>query len=308
VRRQPFGTSATPRPAGNALEPAALAPTDRMKPHAYTRIARPLALSFLCAAGAASAQDGPPRPLWEIGGVALGAWQQAYPGSDRQVRRAIAVPYAIYRGRILRADNEGVGLRAVRTPEYEFDISAAFAFGSDADEDPVRRGMPDLGTLVEFGPRLKWNLGGSPSTGRWRLDLPLRGVFDLSDSLEYRGAVFQPGVVWAHRLAPGWTVAASASLLFADGRLARTFYEVEPQYATATRPAYDARGGLLATRVGASVAHDLARDWTVFGFARIDSVAGAANRDSPLVRRTNGGTVGVGVSYTWLRSSRPAAD
>lgn len=273
---------------------------------------RPLLLSACLAclawSGAAQAQEATGRPLWEIGGVALGVSQQAYPGSDQRVRRGLALPYLIYRGRFLRADSDGVGVRPVKTPTYEFDISAAGAFGSDADRDPARRGMPNLGTLVEFGPRLKWHLGGTPGGGRWRLDLPLRGVFDLSDSLTYRGTVFQPGVVWAKRVAPRWNVSASLSVLMADEKLANTFYEVEPRFATAARPAYDAEAGLLATRLGASLSHDLTRDWTVFGFARLDSVAGAANRDSPLVRRTTSGTVGLGVSYTWLRSSRPAED
>jgi len=276
-------------------------------------LARPLLLSAttlacLAGSGAAQAQDSAGRPLWEIGGVALGVSQQAYPGSDQRVRRGIALPYLIYRGRYLRADSDGVGVRPVKTPTYEFDISAAGAFGSDANRDPARRGMPNLGTLVEFGPRLKWHLGGSPEGGRWRLDLPLRGVFDLSDSLNYKGAVFQPGIVWAKRVAPAWNVSASLSMLVADERLANTFYEVEPRFATPTRPTYDAKAGLLATRLGASVSHDLTRDWTLFGFARLDSVAGAVNRDSPLVRQTTGGTVGIGVSWTWLRSSQPASD
>ncbi|KQT07592.1 MipA/OmpV family protein [Ramlibacter sp. Leaf400] len=266
------------------------------------------ALACLSCTAAAQAQDAPARPLWEIGGVAVGVSQQAYPGSDQRVRRGVALPYFIYRGQFLRADSDGVGVRAVRTPTYEFDVSAGWSFGSDADQDPVRRGMPNLGTLVEFGPRLKWHLGGSAQTGRWRLDLPLRGVFDLSDSLNYRGMVFQPGVIWQLRPAPGWTVSSSVSAVIADSRLASTFYEVAPVFATPTRPAYEADAGLLAWRLGASLSRDLTRDWTVFGFARIDSVAGATNRDSPLVRRTNGGTVGVGVSWTWMRSSRPAID
>lgn len=33
---------------------------------------------------------------------------------------------------------------------------------------------------------------------------------------------------------------------------------------------------------------NLSRDWRVFGFGRIDSASGAANEDSPLVRRTSG--------------------
>jgi outer membrane scaffolding protein for murein synthesis (MipA/OmpV family) len=278
------------------------------------RLPRALALALLpftaIAAIAQGEADPPPsaastgRPLWEIGGVALGVSQQAYPGSSRQVHRGLALPFAVYRGRFFRADNDGIGVRPVKTPLYELDISAAGSFGSSANDDPVRRGMPSIGTLVEFGPRLKVNLGPAPLGGRWRLDLPLRGVLDLSHQLKYRGAVFQPGITWSRRPGGGWIYGVGASVLLADERLARSFYEVQPRYATATRPAYAADGGLLSTRLSAFAAKDITRDLTLFGFARVDSVAGAANRASPLVRDTTGTSVGLGVSWTWWRSQR----
>ena len=46
----------------------------------------------------------------------------------------------------------------------------------------------------------------------------------------------------------------------------------------------------------------------MFGFVRVDSVAGAANRASPLVRQTTGATAGVGLNWTWMRSERAAVD
>ena len=55
-------------------------------------------------------------------------------------------------------------------------------------------------------------------------------------------------------------------------------------------------------RVGTTVSRKLGPDWRVFGFARVDHLAGAANRASPLVRRDAGLTAGIGASYTWLRS------
>lgn len=247
------------------------------------------------------------EPLWEVGAVAFGVSQQAYPGSDHQVRRGIVLPWLLYRGRLLRADGETIGLRPVKTPTFELDIGVAAAFGSNASDIDARRGMPNLGTLVEFGPRVKWNLGGSRETGFWRLDLPLRGVFDLSDSLAHRGFVFQPTLSWRNRTG-AWTYSVSGSALVADERLASTFYEVQPRYATATRPAYDADPGLIAWRLGTFVSRDLTRDWRVFGFARVDTVAGAANRASPLVRQTTGASVGIGVSYTFMRSQRPAQE
>lgn len=252
------------------------------------------------------AQGAPAQPLWEIGAGALALSQQAYPGSDHQVRRGLALPYLLYRGRYLRADDEGIGVRPISTPRFEFDVGVAGSFGSRAHDVEARRGMPDLGTRVEFGPRLKWHLGGTPDGGRWRLDLPLRGVFDLSDDLAYRGAVFQPGVVWQKRGQGGWGYGAGVSALIADRRLARTFYEVAPAYATPERPAYRADAGLLAWRLSASVSRNLNRDWRLYGFARVDTVAGAANRASPLVRQTTGTMAGVGVSYTWMRSTTMA--
>lgn len=262
---------------------------------------------FLAISAAQAQTAPPPKPLWELGVVGLGISQQAYPGSSARVNRALALPYLIYRGPFLRADTEGVGVRPVRTPTFEFDVSAQASLGSRASDDPARLGMPNIGTLVEAGPRLKWNLAGNDASGRLRAELALRGVFDLSDSLAYKGTVLQPSLQWRRGWGDGWTSTVAGSLLFADQRLARTFYEVAPAYATAARPAYQARSGLMDTRLSLVVSKDIGRDWNVFGFARIDSVAGAANRASPLVRQATGHTVGIGVAWTWKRSGEPAA-
>jgi outer membrane scaffolding protein for murein synthesis (MipA/OmpV family) len=65
---------------------------------------------------------------------------------------------------------------------------------------------------------------------------------------------------------------------------------------------------LVAWRLSASFNRELNRDWRVFGFVRTDSLAGAANRASPLVRQTTGTTVGLGVSVTLARSSASGVD
>lgn len=242
------------------------------------------------------------KPLWEVGVVAGGVSQLAYPGADQQVRRVAAVPYVIYRGEFLRADRDTAGLRAIRTDDFELDVSFAGAFGASSDKVEARRGMPDLGTLIEFGPRLRWKLGDGPGGGQWRFDLPLRGVFDISDRAAHRGMTLEPEVFFRRESPTGWTYAMRFGVIVADQRLADTFYEVAPRYATADRPAYEAKPGLVAWRVGTTLSRKLGPDWRVFGFARVDHVGGAANRASPLVRRDTGLTAGIGASYTWLRS------
>jgi outer membrane scaffolding protein for murein synthesis (MipA/OmpV family) len=119
---------------------------------------------------------------------------------------------------------------------------------------------------------------------------------------------FEPKLVYQRRASAGWFYSTSVSAIVADKRLAQSFYGVAPQYALASRPSYEAQSGLVALRLNASVFHQLSRDWRVFGFGRIDSVAGAANENSPLVKKTNGASLGLGLTYTWLRSERSAVD
>lgn len=262
----------------------------------------------LAASGACAQPAAPTQPLWELGAFAVAGSQQAYPGSDQQVRPLLALPFFIYRGPLLRADEGTVGARAFKSETTEVDIGLGLSFGSSASGTDARRGMPDIGTLVEAGPRLKVDLGPAPGDGRWRFALPLRGVFDINDRFAWRGLTLQPEIGWSRRGASGWSYGTTASALFGNERLADTFYSVDPAYATADRPAYDARAGLISWRLSLNATRLLTPDWRVFGYARMDSVAGAANRASPLVERTHGASAGIGLSWTWLRSADRGAD
>lgn len=284
-----------------------------MKPASHCFTLSPSAASvaglvLAASSGAVLAQAPAGQPLWEVGGFALGVSQQAYPGSDQRVNRALALPYFVYRGEVLRADRDTVGLRAFKTRDFELDVGFAGSFGSNSDRIDARQGMKDLGTLVELGPRLKWNLGAGPAGGSLRAELPLRAVFDISDSFAHRGLSFEPELVYDRRSQGGWRYSASIGAIVADRKLARTFYEVSAAEATLARPAYTAQSGLVGWRLATSVSRSLTPDWRLFGFARIDSVAGSANKNSPLVRQTTGATIGIGVTYTWMRSSERARD
>src|SRR4051812_21545785 len=75
-----------------------------------------------------------PLPLWEIGLVGIAAYQPAYPGSDQDFGRLRILPFGIYRGSLLRVDGKGIGLRALQTPRWEWDVSASGSFGSSANK------------------------------------------------------------------------------------------------------------------------------------------------------------------------------
>jgi outer membrane protein len=260
-----------------------------------------LCLALWPAFGLAQASAG--KPLWELGVVGFAAAQPAYPGSAERTQRGLLFPFAIYRGQYLRADSENLGLRAIKTDQLEVDIGVAGSFGARSSNLAVRQGMPDLGTLVEFGPRLKWQLGATPELGRMRAEVALRGVFDLSDGLRHRGTTLEPRLMLENRTASGWNHSTSLGLVAGSRKIGDTLYGVAPEWATGARPEYRAASGLMAWRLGLSVSKSLSPDWTAFGFARLESVAGAANRASPLVQQRTGATLGMGLSYTWARST-----
>lgn len=247
------------------------------------------------------------RPLWEAGLFGLALTQPAYPGADQRASRLLGLPFVIYRGKILRAEQGGVNLRALKSPRSELDVGFAAALGSHADDIPARRGMADLGTMIEFGPRLKIKLDDN-ARGATRVQFPLRAVIDVSHDFVSRGIAFEPQWVSDSRLPGRWFVSTSLGALFGDQKLADTYYGVSPAEATATRASYSASGGLIALRAGLFAAHTLTPGLRLICLLRIESLAGAANHDSPLVRRNIGWGAGIGLSWELARSQRYAQD
>ena len=247
-------------------------------------------------------------PLWEFGVGAFGLTAPAYPGADERNNRVLPVPYLLYRGEVLRADQSGIGARLFRSDRLEFDVGLAGALPSDSDDVEIRAGMPDLGALFEFGPRLKIRVADIDRNSRLRAELPLRAVIEARGGLRRQGWTFEPKLAYETRGERGlWSVEGNVSVVFGDKRINRYFYEVQPQYANAARSAYGADAGLMLTRVGLFATRQLNPDVRLFGFVRYESYAGSANRDSPLHLKDSGTSAGIGFAWTLARSSRRAA-
>lgn len=250
----------------------------------------------------AAAQE--PLPLWEAGVGAFGVSTPAYPGSSDRSSRLLPLPFLIYRGEVLRADQGGIGARLFNSERIELDVGLSGALPAHSNNVAARAGMPDLNTLIEFGPRVKILLANPTPTSRLRLELPLRAVMEVQGGVRRQGATFEPKLSYELRGAdPRWSYDLSLAAVFGDRRIGRYFYEVAPQYATLSRPAYQADAGLLLTRVGVSAMFKLNRDVRLFGFVREESYRGAANEDSPLMKKRSGASVGLGFAWTLGRST-----
>jgi outer membrane scaffolding protein for murein synthesis (MipA/OmpV family) len=251
-------------------------------------------------------------PLWEAGIYSIGAWQPAYPGSDQNLTSSQLLPYAIYRGSMLRVEGGGLGVRALQTPRFDWDVSASGSFGSSANQVRVREGMPDIGTLVQFGPAFRINLGDLVDPARdsrlTRLEFPVRAVFDVYDSFHYKGLTFEPR--FSHTAWQGTSSSAvvSASMLFGTRSINDLFYGVAPAYATAARPAYEARPGLISAVLSGYVRHRITPSLQVTFFANVETVRNSANHASPLLIRDEDGGFGVALSWAIWQSDEKGTE
>ena len=265
----------------------------------------------LLASTAAHAQSSgaPAKPLWElgVGGGVVSA--PSYPGADDRETRGLALPLIIYRGKVFRADQSGIGARLFKSDTAELDVGLAASLPARSDDVAARAGMPDLGGLAEFGPRLKLRLARFDAQSGLRAELPLRAVMEVRSGVRHQGYTFEPRLVYERRSLDGkWLFDTQLSAVVGDAKINRYFYEVRPEYATATRAAYSADAGLILMRAGVFAARVVNPDLRVYGFVRAENYGAGANRNSPLHLRDNGLSAGVGLTWTFKRSVALASD
>jgi hypothetical protein len=248
-------------------------------------------------------------PLWEFGAFGGTLSSPAYPASTERINRNLVLPYFIYRGERLSVDRDGIDARLRLAPGYELDLGVSGSFPAMSDGISVRQGMPDMGTLLEFGPRLKVDLP-SPGAGlRLGLDLPLREVFEISGGARGQGLVFEPALVLdAANVGGGWSLTAKAGLTWGDQQINQYFYGVSPTYATGLRPVYEAQSGLMSARASLSTSKSLGPDVRVFGYARMDYYGLSANTASPLHLQNSSPSLGLGLVWTLGRSETRAGE
>ena len=262
-------------------------------------------LTVLAAAPSSGAEAG--RPLFELGVMGGGGYIPDYPAAAENHFRALALPYIAYRGEILRSDEKGLLRgRLIHTDDIEFDISLNGSFPVDSDDNDDRRGLPDLDWLGEIGPRVQFTLARAPGGGaKIDLELPVRAVFstDISN-WNYRGVVTAPEIAYQHEnfLARQIQIKLGLSANFATVQLTEYFYEVAPQFATATRPAFAADAGYLGSTVQFAAFKALTGRWRTFAAIKLDFHHGAANEDSPLFRDKTTFAAGLGLIWSFYQS------
>lgn len=287
---------------GAGLSPPAPGREPRLPAPRAAVTAALLAMAVCTCAGAGE------LPLWEAGlGVAVIDFPD-YRGSDERNTWVLPVPYAVYRGEVLKADREGLRGQFFSNERLDLHLSLNGSVPVDSSDNSARSGMPDLDPTLEIGPRLEIALLGTRESGtQLTVQLPVRTVI-ASDFSHTRnvGWVAQPQINADFRHTPlgeGWNLGLAAGPLFGDKRYHNYFFGVAPEFATSTRPAYVAGSGYAGSQFLVALSKRFPGFW-VGGFARFDTLKGAGFESSPLVRQKESFSAGFALTWVLARSQK----
>jgi outer membrane protein len=246
------------------------------------------------------------KPQWEVGAGVAAIDFPLYRGSNERRSFLLPIPYFVYRGETLQVNRERVRGLIFKRDTVEMDISVNGSV--PAKGSIARQGMPDLDPTLEIGPSLNVHfLYSADKKNTFDLRMPLRGVI-ASDFKHVQpvGWLFQPqlDVDFRNIDNSGWNIGLVGGLIFSDHRYHQYFYEVAPQYATATRPAYTTGGGYSGTQYIFAFNRRQQDGHWIGGFMKWDNLNGAVFADSPLVKSKQYFTIGIAATWTFDKSDK----
>jgi len=246
--------------------------------------------------------------LLEIGVGAITIDIPDYPGSGHNTTHTIPFPAAIYRGDLLRADEEGgVRTRFFHGPRMELNMSVGGQLPSNSEENPDRTGMPDLHTIIELGPGLIFHFIPPSRDAKRKLSLNVPLRYAISSDLKRfdgRGFIFNPVIYYIEEqfLLKHLTLFTSFDTRFATRRLHDYFYSVTPQFATSHRPHYQAKGGYLGSSLSLGLTYSFKRRLNVIFGLYHSNYQGSPNLDSPLFAKKETTSIGIGLIWWFYQS------
>ncbi|MGB0453009.1 MAG: MipA/OmpV family protein [Bacteriovoracaceae bacterium] len=251
----------------------------------------------------------PNLPKYEVGAGFGYARFPSYPGSDVDKTIAIPFPTFIYRGDVVRADEDG-GFRGrfFKNDRLEINLSIGGSLPADSDDNLAREGMPDLKTIIELGPGFVFRLIPRKENRRLSviLNLPLRIPLEVDfDEIDDRGWVFNPLLFSTFDLIRGRVQLFNYfSYRYGNREFHQTFFEVDPKYETQSRPTYYAQKGDVLFSYGLGLGYRPTKRWNMFCGIDISDLSNNPNKSSPLVKEEKQMSFGFGFIWWFYHSDK----
>ena len=273
--------------------------------------------SFLCglsafAEEASDTSESESAAYWDFG-IGLGAVRyEQYPASDQYSTIALPAPTFQYRGKILRADDkDGAHAYLFKGDSFTVEISGTGSPALDSSINDARKGMDDLPWLLALGPEVVSRKIAD------HLELGV-GAYQAVTT-DFKMTRFN-GTIFSARATYNWDFPfQSRGLLKEDGyntgkmtfsvtggskEYQALYFDVPAKDATAERPFYQAREGLLDYTLSYYQSFKSGRVSINVGGA-LSFYNLAANSESPLHKADQTLTLFLGLNYILGGSSRP---
>lgn len=247
-----------------------------------------------------------PKALIEWGLIGASGTTSDYPASDQSRTRTLVLPFLIYRGELLKSDDQnGTRLKLLNAERLDLDLSFSGSFPTDGDKNEARRGMPALDWTLEIGPRLLYYFYRDPQKAMVRIGLPLRLAFatNFGDEFKNIGYTLAPTfqIDLYNVLTRGLDLYYIANLNYLSEGQADYFYQIDPQYQTTERAAYDARAGYLSYDMSLSLKYEWDKKIIALG-TRFADYTESVNRTAYLHRQNIEWNVFIALGWLFYES------
>jgi outer membrane protein len=249
---------------------------------------------------APSLQPIPTKFEWGVG--VLNFYGNHYRGSDQCKLWSFPLPYFTYTSEYIEAEPSFIRGVLFHNHWFSFKLSLMAGLNAESEKNRARAGMPSLDYTVEAGPLFIFYLWHTDNKNlALNFEWPVRKVFatDLS-YLKDVGYFTVPYINLLHTPDPSswmWNSEFSVSPMFADKKYHQYFYEVSKEFATPSRPVYQAHGGYSGFQ-SAIVLNKHFGNLVVLPLLRWDYLQGSSFSGSPLVKTKNYFLGGLG--FFWL--------
>ncbi len=219
---------------------------------------------------------------WTLG-MGLGVFDyHLYPGAKQTNRWLLPAPYFTFRSPKFEVDR-GIKSFIYNSEVIVIDVSADFGLPVDSDETLARKGMPDLDFVVQLGPVLEFLL--NDKTRNYfdvRFEIPVRVAISVDiGNVGNVGYLAEPRITFNHKRSSvtGVSQKATLGLKFATQDYNAYYYDVAPEFATATRAEYKSEAGFGGSFVNYRITYK-ADEFVYWTFLRYQSLRGAEFEDS----------------------------
>lgn len=236
-----------------------------------------------------------------MGAASILVYSADYPASNEMSPRYVIVPTVIYRGEEIRQDRRGTRTVFHRDKKWVIDLGSGLSLPTNSNENKARKGMDDLGFVLELGPRIIYSIfEGDDDSLLFLLPYRFAIATDFSFTKDI-GTRINPEIEYTRILSNHLRLRFSIELNYASEVFNDYIYEVQDKYATADRPDYNAKAGYLGSSISAAAIYRTSR-FAVFTGINYNRYDNSANENSPLYKTKEGTGVAIGINYFFHQS------